>query len=665
MKNRNIIKLFTFLWSALLIVSCSNEDLDRKDGPTVPEGIPVTAKLTLATPDAPVVETKAVDNGKTFGDIDNVAVLSYNSTGADVCATFISGNTSGTIEFNTKTGNRKTYVLVNLPIGLQTEEALVSNFKTERDILTYKIENPINPIKPTGKEMMMGYVVTSNNKTASNELYQAIYTVNNPVERSIGTAASIEVTEGQSFYASVRPPYSHIDFIIDNQCKNLDNEEKGIRVVITSITVHNLPKRYSLFPENWAISDVEKNPINIKSKDESVSLEGTNFYMFENAQGVNEDVQEGSQKEKRPFGWPMSDALEDGGMQGADGLKAWESLWAETACTYIQVNGYYAKWKKSTDIEEGQKTVGEIRYRFFLGENNFNSLDVKRNTKYKVTLELKPDAGYNEIVVNWRVGADLKTIGFSRRAVIMDGEGQYVYPFRIINNTKEEVKVVVDNFEYGLWKVKAEGKEQSESGSLEGLSNKGGMYFEMTSNELAVVGSWVSGNPATWSRKSLQISGLSDNITLFDKIRKGEVYRQRDVSAYLIEGKSELLVDQIYVRQYPLLYLPVSNATVQKGPYVERIEESGTVPNIEAANNRCNELNELIGESRTYEWRLPTKAEFAVMINKDTKDLLYELNQGNYWTSNGLGNVSTGKVVDTSVGDGYVRCVVKQNMGSF
>lgn len=660
MKNRNIIKLFTFLWSALLIVSCSNEDLDRKDGPTVPEGIPVTAKLTLATPDAPVVETKAVDNGNTFGDIDNVAVLSYNSTGADVCATFISGNTSGMIEFNTKTGNRKTYVLVNLPTGLQTEEALVSNFKTERDILTYKIENPINPIKPTGKEMMMGYVVTSNNKTASNELYQAIYTVNNPAERSIGTAASIEVTEGKSFYASVRPPYSHIDFIIDNQCKNLDNEEKGIRVVITSITVHNLPKRYSLFPENWAISDVEKNPINIKSKDESVSLEGTNFYMFENAQGVNEDVQEGSQKEKRPFGWPMSDALEDGGMQGADGLKAWESLWAETACTYIQVNGYYAKWKKSTDIEEGQKTVGEIRYRFFLGENNFNSLDVKRNTKYKVTLELKPDAGYNEIVVNWRVGADLKTIGFSRRAVIMDGEGQYVYPFRIINNTNEEVKVVVDNFVNGPWKVKAEGADYPESGSLQGLSNKGGMYFEMTSNEFSIVGASASGDKSTWlpfNVSSYTQNDPKDENSLYEKIRRGEIYRQRSVKAYLGQTK----VDEIYIRQYPLLYLPntgTEKSGVKKGPYVERIEENGTVNSKVAAQNRCEKLY----NNGAYTWRLPTKKEFLVMTDNKTKDLLYELNPGNYWTSDGLINVSTG--LSVANGNGYVRCVLMMGAGS-
>ncbi|WFE86722.1 DUF4906 domain-containing protein [Parabacteroides chongii] len=664
MKNINIIKLFALFCSAVMIVSCSNEDLDRKDGPTVPEGLPVTLKLSVGTPEVPVVETRAVENGdKTFGEIKNVGVLSYNSEGGDVCATYVSGQTTD-ISFNTKTGNRKTYVLVNLPESLQSEEALKTTFANDGDIFNYQIDNNVvKPTEPTGEEMMMGYVVLKSSEDDSNDRYQSNYTESNPKNRQKASADVISIESAdQSFYASVTPPYSHVDFVIDNKCRSLDNENAGIRVTITSISVHNLPTKYSLFPSAWTLSDVHKNAVYIKSSNDQ-SLEGTNFYMYENAQGVNEELSSADQKTKRPIGIEMPEELQN---IDSDPFGNWESLWTNTACTYIQVEGYYAKWRKSTDQEEGQKTVGDIRYRFFLGENNYNSLDVKRNRKYTVHLELSSDAGYNEIKVNWRVAADLKTIGFSRRSVIMDGEGSYVYPFRIINNTDQEVTIVIENYTWGPWKVKAENGTASESGSITGVANKGGTYFEMTSNEPAVVGSSVSGAVSTWNTDdpltkitNVDQNSPTDKSSLFNKIRRGSIYRERTVTASL----GESVVDQIFIRQYPLLYLPVSGASVGKGPYVERIEEEGTVTTLEAAKARCKKLQDFVGSSAAYTWRLPTKDELNMMRADNTKDLLYELHQGSYWTSDGLVDLN-GSVSQSGIG--YVRCVLQQGpSGSF
>ena len=70
MLHKNIIKLSALLWCVLTVASCTNEDFDKgNNGPDVPEGLPVTLKLNIGAPDVTVVETKALDNGETFGQI--------------------------------------------------------------------------------------------------------------------------------------------------------------------------------------------------------------------------------------------------------------------------------------------------------------------------------------------------------------------------------------------------------------------------------------------------------------------------------------------------------------------------------------------------------------------------------------------------------------------
>ena len=74
MLHKNIIKLAALLWCVLTVASCTNEDFDKgNNGPDVPEGLPVTLKLNIGAPDVTVVETKALDNGETFGQIDDLA----------------------------------------------------------------------------------------------------------------------------------------------------------------------------------------------------------------------------------------------------------------------------------------------------------------------------------------------------------------------------------------------------------------------------------------------------------------------------------------------------------------------------------------------------------------------------------------------------------------
>ena len=89
MLHKNIIKLAALLWCVLTVASCTNEDFDKgNNGPDVPEGLPVTLKLNIGTPEVPVVETKSLDNGATFGAINDLAVLVYDEKGENPIVTF-------------------------------------------------------------------------------------------------------------------------------------------------------------------------------------------------------------------------------------------------------------------------------------------------------------------------------------------------------------------------------------------------------------------------------------------------------------------------------------------------------------------------------------------------------------------------------------------------
>ena len=50
--------------------------------------LPVTLKLNIGTPEVPVVETKSLDNGATFGAINDLAVLVYDEKGENPIVTF-------------------------------------------------------------------------------------------------------------------------------------------------------------------------------------------------------------------------------------------------------------------------------------------------------------------------------------------------------------------------------------------------------------------------------------------------------------------------------------------------------------------------------------------------------------------------------------------------
>ncbi|RHJ86439.1 DUF4906 domain-containing protein [Parabacteroides sp. AM08-6] len=677
--KNNIYKLFLFGWITALAVSCTDDYIDRKGEGAVKEGLPVILTLNLSTPDAPVVETKAIDDGKTFGEINSVSILSYNDKGEDLvvsCPDYAAGSP---MKFETRTGVRRTYVLVN---SAYSKSELESNFQKESDFLAnYGDISVSDPLLPTGDEAMIGYLVEGNDFAKSSNYYQTNYSENTPADRQPVKAPGLTVTDNStvSYCASVYPPYSHVTFKINNQCinKELENDYK-ITVVIDTILVRNVPTKYSLFPKAWSNDEVVADAKLVRSMNE-LSLDGTEFYLYENAQGVNSSVFEGQQDLKRPIGTAAP--------TGGNGytLNEWEKLWQGNSCTYIEVSGKYALGKKDAAATiNDKKTVGTIKYRFFLGENNYSSLDVKRNTKYIVSLNLSNKAGSDEIVAEWRVGADLHEIGFSYRTVVMDGEQKKYYPFSVINNSGAEVKIDVPTVgESPFMIVPWDGSEWSEnyeSGSLSGVSNVGYKDFGIFTSELAVAGAALSGQGQSRFKyhqegeNDVPLTSVSVNLlpteysnSHFDHIREGSVYREQVNRAvgYIGSGrdKKEIEYDRLVIRQFPLLLVPISGVDAKKGPYVERIEEKEIV-NYSELDNFCLKANG--NSSGTYTWRLPTSAEFKIMIDDKYKDLMFPLHSGYYWIMDG----TTYKLINTQ-GDeissslsnmqGHVRCIMKMD----
>ncbi len=117
------------------------------------------------------------------------------------------------------------------------------------------------------------------------------------------------------------------------------------------------------------------------------------LFLYENIHGGDEfgatGVNVGNQMSKRPA--RAASAAED-------------DIWAAAGgCSYIEIEADYTQYDDPTDMSIARK--GTAKWRFFLGENEYNNFDVVRNTNYKLTLTLT-ETGIGEGNASWRVDSD-------------------------------------------------------------------------------------------------------------------------------------------------------------------------------------------------------------------------------------------------------------------
>lgn len=426
MLHKNIIKLAALLWCVLTVASCTNEDFDKgNNGPDVPEGLPVTLKLNIGTPEVPVVETKSLDNGDTFGQINDLAVLVYDKDGKNGTVAYWKrwddDTDQRTVEFSTKTGQHKMYVLTNTG-----SQSVAAGYATEADLLAAQFQASLGP---TGKEMMLGFVAEGTDASKSSEMY----------EKGINTGVNV-TTDGASYCARVVPPYSKVTFRIT---KNLPDMDK-VYLNIHSVKVRKLPSVYTLMPfsgegdsklkpEQTAAAEIEFDI------DEVQSNGGSFFYMYENKQGVYPNEKGAAYKS------PGIDVPENADAVDYD---TWFKKWDDLACTYIEVKGKYSIVKSQTSSST-IVDAGDINYRFFLGEDITSDFNICRNKSYIVTLDFSQEAGYGELKHEWRVHAKLDEATFLPEGeLVIDGypQGFGYVPFYVANATGSGISMTTTNF---------------------------------------------------------------------------------------------------------------------------------------------------------------------------------------------------------------------------
>ena len=673
MLHKNIIKLAALLWCVLTVASCTNEDFDKgNNGPDVPEGLPVTLKLNIGTPEVPVVETKSLENeDKTFGAINNLAVLVYDEKGENPIVTFyeVEGENQTSVSdvpFSAKTGKHKIYVLTN--VG---SEGAAKAYTTEQALLSKQIESPV----PQGTEMMLGFV--AKDMETSINLYN-----------SGSSNPAIDITDDASFAAKVVPPYSKITFKIT---KDLPSD-KHVYLAITEVNVRHLPVKYSLLPyEKWTMGDGVSGESKIslyenklaQPEDEVGDLAtGKAFYMYENLQGKNNESNQNPAM-KTPAGLAVP-TQGDGKIDYA----AWFEKWSSVPCTYIEVKGNYTIFTSAPGVNHVGD--GEINYRFFLGENSTSDFNIKRNTHYNVTLAFTGLAGKDELQYEWRVQADLENSTFyPKGTLVIDGAVSPVgsVPFYVLNGTSSSLSVTVGdllNMDMEMYfLVKGKGVPDYWTGSQTPLAE----YLQLGANEYTMfgihprnVGILGSVGHTTGTNKYVYEGHADDKE--YNKIESNatEPYRTAVANGEIYRTVSMQITgaEPLDVIEYPLLYLGTEDDNVGIGEkkedkfyYARRVDGgaryfqdasdnyirkyipvTGKLSNMSEAKSNCAHEQYVTGASIYY--YLPSIND---MENIQKYEKAFPLKNDFYWTTNGLYNPVT-KATATS-GEGYIRCILK------
>ncbi|MDE6216066.1 hypothetical protein [Bacteroides sp.] len=155
------------------------------------------------------------------------------------------------------------------------------------------------------------------------------------------------------------------------------------------------------------------------------------FFLFENmhkaefgASGVNAD----NQWEKRPAGVGNSiDAIAQN----------------TSTCSYIEVNASYTLYEEDADNTNMGKVKerGTATWRFFLGGNEYNDFDVKRNTYYRLTLKLS-NTGVGEKDYSWRVDSETKPAQVVGDANMVVGGGGEMFCVELTDFNFNKLKLV-------------------------------------------------------------------------------------------------------------------------------------------------------------------------------------------------------------------------------
>ena len=366
--NKNIIYL---LISMFTCVACTNETLV---GPTVEEGVPVTATLSFQTTNPVKIETRATDISED-NKVNSLAIFIFKTTGEQVGDTHYCTSeelSSGKINIKTSSGERCIYAVANYEnslFNLKSDLESVSSFSGLKQLSTKLLQTSISVLD--GEFLMSGCVVPD--KEAYD--YES--------SKTTCTISPIGVVNGKI-------QLKHVMAAVNFKVKCTNNDATFIP---SSWQVKKLPLYTNVFEQtNDYQTDNAANYFNSKAnvdftKDEE-GFDTFSFLMMENR--------------KTPQG-PAANRDEREKTSGTS-TSAEDFIVANKNSTYLVLHGTYEG--TTTEVVNnvaGDKYVkAQVTYYIHLGlwqengETDYGNFDIFRNNRYTYTVKV---AGVDNLIV--------------------------------------------------------------------------------------------------------------------------------------------------------------------------------------------------------------------------------------------------------------------------
>lgn len=386
--NLGILKV---LLALVLLASCSDEELARK-GKNVPEGIPVSAKLSFAKEAEAVIETRAQGESGLSEQVSDLYVLIFNKDGKRIPGDFYFSDvqSSTSIEIETTTGERYIYGIANLSTNL------LSVTKEELDNITTKVQLEELPMKLAqqsvdivdGKFLMSGFFTT-----------EGAYDEDSPLcAIDENGSVSVPTTDGPSAGKIwLKRLQSRVKFVV-----SIAEDKDVISFTPESFALVNVPEEATLYDTKantqGTFFTVDYN--------QDIKNNTFSFYMLQNRQQMKGYYPEDAVSNEAKY--ELRSKKDPEGSKEGEG----EFVYAPDHATYVKLKGHYKGYGTKYQGEDGDRKPGDkqlvdadVTYYIHLGyvgndATDFSSLRNKDYT-YKVTVE-----GVNSIILEVEEGKD-------------------------------------------------------------------------------------------------------------------------------------------------------------------------------------------------------------------------------------------------------------------
>lgn len=367
--NKNIIYLLISLFTC---VACSNETLV---GPTVEEGVPVTATLSFQTTNPVKIETRATDISKD-NKVNSLAIFIFKTTGEQVGDTYYCTSeelNSGKINIKTSSGERCIYAVANYKnslFNLERDLEIVSSFSDLKGLSTKLLQTSISVLD--GDFLMSGCVVPGEGDTYD--------------YKSDKTTCTIS-TDGK---VNGKIQLKHVMAAVNFKVKCI---KEGATFIPSSWQVKKLPLYTNVFEQandyqTDNAADYFNSKANVDFTKDDEDYRTFSFLMMENRKTPQGSAANRDEREKT----------------SGTSASAEDFIVANKNSTYLVLHGTYEGISGQTvNNVSGDKYVkAQVTYYIHLGlwqengETNYGNFDIFRNNRYTYTVQV---AGVDNLIV--------------------------------------------------------------------------------------------------------------------------------------------------------------------------------------------------------------------------------------------------------------------------